>query len=232
MTNNEQRPNIHDRFEDVLLYTTGYSRLAVDHKIMEDQDFRKVVKHMAKYFYHHNTGLCSRSGYYVEDIETILLMLGLVFMASEYPAADKHSRYTFLLHYLQQKQGRVVALLKRKYATSEIVFARGDFDDNTSSYTPSMEIPDPEPADPEPADPTKTELTARKSAASRRLEQLLEGSGERVKDSLAYYATIRVVGPDVRNKARSYCKKMQIDYIAWAKKYIAQHEFDKSEFIL
>jgi hypothetical protein len=228
MTKTEARPNIHDKFDDVLMYTTGYSRLKIDHKVMEDREFRKTVKYMAKRFHSHNLALCMRTGYEKEDIETIFLMLGLVFMASNYEAKDSHTRYMFLMHYLQQKQGRTVSLLKRKHSVDDVrIFRLSDTRlESSHRFTPTHEEIPREP------ELMKKQVKARQVAASKRLNELVATKGSEIADQMAYYATIRCVGSDVRSRARSYCKQMGIDYTQWAKEYMTKHGFDIQEFIL
>lgn len=55
---------------------------------------------------------------------------------------------------------------------------------------------------------------------------------DQVASKMAYYATIRAVSSDVRETARAFCRANGINYSAWARAYMEQHNFDESEFVL
>ena len=51
-------------------------------------------------------------------------------------------------------------------------------------------------------------------------------------DKLCYYSTSKQVEPDLRRKARDYCKRLKVDYIGWARRKIEANEADQIDFVL
>ncbi len=51
-------------------------------------------------------------------------------------------------------------------------------------------------------------------------------------DQLCYYSTSKYVPDDVRKKARLFCKKHKIDFVAWVKERIAKNSDEESSFVV
>lgn len=79
----------------------------------------------------------------------------------------------------------------------------------------------------------RKESTARKkmdAELTSRLRAKLMSDPSKHKDQLCYYATSKHIGKDMRNKARSLCKKCGIDYIGWLKEKSIGIDFDTNQF--
>lgn len=64
------------------------------------------------------------------------------------------------------------------------------------------------------------------------LKKRFSENWEQYKDQLCYYSTSRHVPNDVRKKARSFCKKYKVDFVAWAKNKIKTNSETEYDFVI
>lgn len=275
-------PNVRDRFEDVLLYTSGYEKVRgkVDESWLKDQQFCKVVRYMTATFCRKYEGLLSLTGHDHDDVHTILVIYSLRFMAMGYKAKDEKARYMFLMRHLSQRFPRFKDLLERKFMLRNVNLVSG------MDLSWFSEAPKDEPSGDDDVEvlveeyqDLRREYVAIKANLSRMIEpkrsaakldmvglrvdmrhvaeeirvvrtkkehersenaRITKALRDRLKNTpkdelankMAYYATVRAVSSDVRDKARQYCRNNGIDYAGWAKRYIERNNFDESEFVL
>jgi len=227
------RNNISDNFEACYLRENSARKAfanAASKDLMADKEFDKCVNYITKMTFSTNRDMLMRHGFDFEDMLSVVRVLGLQFVNSEFDARSKKDYYYVMMHGINQKLTNFYGFLDRKFRISEShldlslddVFS--SFIADGKDYPIEAPLAVEEESAPEP-------LWVRK-ARRQNLRSILEENIGDYADKLSELATLKLTEFEIRKKARSICKKHGIDYIAWARNQIETRNLSTHDFVL
>lgn len=227
------RNNVSDNFEACYLRENPARRAFANEEanaMLADREFQKCSKHIANLTFQANKHTLTRYGFDFDDMLSIVQILGLQFLNSEFDGKTKKDYYYVMMHGINQKLANFYDFLDRKFRIREnhldlsLDEVYDSFLKDGKDYPIEAPIPLAEESTPEPGWVRK--------ARRQQLRAILEENLDDYRDKLSELATLKLTEYDIRKKARSICKKHGIDYIGWAKSQIKERNLSTHDFVL
>lgn len=237
-----KRNNVVDNFEECYLRINcakkAFANTEQVNRLMASPDFQRCVKYMANITFNKNRSNLLRHGFDLEDIMSVVQILAVQFVNSNFDGKTRKDTYYVLMHFISQKMETFMVFLNRKFRISER-HAEISLEDalGMGMYHGEVEIPSDMTTDDEVPESKISQRIGKlkvdlKDLRSMMMKHKLESNLPAYRDRLAELATSKVVDFIVRKKARSVCKKNGIDYVVWAKEQIRSKNLSESDFVL
>lgn len=117
-----KRYNIRDNFEDVYLRSKTIQKYlqSADQSLLKNNDFKRTINYISKYFYRRHRGTYQMAGFDLEDIHSIATMFGLVFSGYGQRYETPKDFYTVMMRFISQRMHRMAGWVIKKFQINEL----------------------------------------------------------------------------------------------------------------